>query len=121
MWKWIIAAVLIAHGGAHLVGVLGSLLGRELEGISGTPTLSVGVLERPLAVLWLVALASLVGAGLAVLLGHGWWYPAAWVGLIASSIAVAVWWSDAWRGAIFNVIVLGVLLMASRIPGLPTD
>lgn len=121
MWRWIVVAVLLAHGAAHIVGVMGALFGKVMDDISGQPTVTVGSLERPIAVLWLVALLGFVAAAIGLAANQTWCLPAAWASVVVSMVPVTVWWNDAWRGAVLNAIVVGVLLYASKIPGLPVD
>jgi hypothetical protein len=121
MWKWIVVALLVAHGLAHAVGVMGSLVGRELEGISGRPTIDVGRFEQSFAVLWLIALVVFLGAAAALTFGLGSWRLLALGAVVVSSVAVAVWWDDAWRGAIPNALLLLAVAAAPRIPGLVPD
>jgi hypothetical protein len=121
MLKWIVVALLLAHGGAHSIGVAGSLFGKDLEGISGATTIEVGRFERAFAALWLVALLAFLAAGLALAIGHGWWRPIALSAAIISSIAVAVWWEDAWRGAPLNALVIGAVVASPWLSGLTPD
>jgi hypothetical protein len=121
MWKWIVVALLVAHGAAHMVGVAGSLLGRELEGLSGRTTIPVGSFEKAFAALWLVALLAFLAAGVGLALGHGWWRPLALGVAIVSSVAVTVWWEDAWRGAPLNALIVVAVIAAPRLSGLMPD
>jgi hypothetical protein len=118
MTRWILGAVLVAHGIAHGVGVAGSLMGVELEGAVAAPTIDVGAAERAVAALFLVGLIAFVGAGVGLVARRAWWRPLTLAAAAVSMVPVAVWWEAASVGAYLNAAAVVAVLAARWIPGL---
>ena len=120
MVRWLFAAPLILHGIAHISGFIGSWTS-NLAGfverpwiLSSTVTLRDPI-GRAFGLLWLVALISLVGAGLGLIFGQDWWPSLTVIGAALSLIVILTWWNTvppgAKVGAAFNLLVIILLLL----------
>lgn len=120
MTRWLLAAPLILHGIAHISGFISSWTS-NLAGFAERPWIlsSTVTLRDPLGrafgLVWLVALGSLVGAGLGLISGQGWWPTLTMIGAVLSLIAIIPWWNTvppgAKIGAAFNLLIILVLLL----------
>lgn len=120
MARWLLAAPLILHGIAHISGFISSWTS-NLAGfverpwiLSSTVTLR-DPLGRAFGLLWLVALISLVGAGVGLISGQDWWPSLTVIGAILSLVVILPWWNTvppgAKVGAAFNLLVIILLLL----------
>ena len=120
MARWLLATPLILHGIAHISGFISSWTS-HLAGfvdrpwiLSSTVTLR-DPLGRAFGILWLVAVISLVGAGLGLISAQDWWPSLAVTGADLSLIVILPWWNTvppgATVGAIFNLLVIVILLL----------
>jgi hypothetical protein len=120
MIRFLVAFPWIMHGLAHLSGFFASWSGNSL-GFPERPWLfSKGVtLQSPVGkifgLLWLVASVGIVGSGVGFLTGKAWWPILAIVSAGVSLVVILPWWRavppGAWAGAVFDAIVLVVLLL----------
>ena len=120
----IIAAIILAlHGLVHLMGTAVYMKLAEIEGLKYKTTLLGGrwdLGEGGIGVfgaLWAVAAIGFVIAAAAWLAGWGWWQPVL-VGVTLFSLALTVLdWSNAFMGAIINVVILVLLWLGLRFAG----
>lgn len=114
------AALLIAHGIAHLVGfvipwrlVTSEELPYRTTVLGGTVNLGeTGV--RLLGVVWLVVgVAFAVVAG-GLLLRVSWWYRAALGTVLVSLVLCIAGWPDSRLGIVANAVILGLLIIGAR-------
>jgi hypothetical protein len=121
-FAWLILAVpLIAHGLAHLSGLLAPFTRRDL-GFAEQPwafahgiTLHSAV-GRACGLLWLAAALGLVGSGLGLLLGQIWWAAVAFAAALLSLIVILIWWKAVPLGArVGAAFDLAILLAASQL------
>lgn len=103
-------AVLVLHGLIHLLGVA------KAFGLAALPQLT-----RPIAPgrgwLWLAAALLFVTAGAAVVVMPRWWWVAAAATVVVSTAAIAGSWHDAKAGAVVNLGLLAVAIVAAAIEG----
>lgn len=108
--RMFLIAVLVLHGAIHLLGVA------KAFGLAALPQLKVPI-GPGLGVIWgIAALAFLAAAAGVVALPRWWWAPAL-LGLAASTVAIVPSWSDAWAGAVVNVVLLAVVVSAAFVDG----
>jgi hypothetical protein len=120
----IIAAIILAlHGLVHLMGTAVYMKLAEIEGLTYKTTLLGGRWDLGeggigvFGVLWAVAAVGFVIAAVAWLVGWGWWQPVL-VGVTLFSLVLTVLdWSNAFMGAIINVVILAVLWLGPRLAG----
>ena len=118
--KYVVVLVLLAHGAGHAMGFLASwtklpmgfvdrpwVFGRAIK--IQTP------IGRAFGLLWLVALAGFIAAGMGVLLRQEWWSAPAFWSSVISIVAIVPWWNTITPSAriwpvIVDVVVLAALL-----------
>jgi hypothetical protein len=117
----IAAVVLIVHGLIHLMGTAVYVRHAEIKGLSYKTTLLGGRWElgdagiRIFGALWILPAVGFVAAALALFAGWMWWKPVL-VGVALVSLALtALDWSSAFMGAIVDIVILGLVLLAPRI------
>jgi hypothetical protein len=116
----LVGILLIGHALIHLMGPVDIWGVADLEQLSGEPTIAVAAIPTEvLAVVWLLPLALLIVAGVAVLARRAWWRPIALIGAVSSQLAIMLWWDDASAGTIANLLVLGAVVLAPQLH-LPT-
>ena len=123
MLRFVIAIPMLAHGLAHLSGVLASWTS-TVEGFRDEPWLFFSAtrlsdpLGRVFGLFWLAAMAVLVASGLGVVLRQPWWPTMALIGTALSLAAIVPWWRavplGAKLGAAFDLILLALLLSPLR-------
>lgn len=99
-WRLAIGIVLLLHGLGHALGVL-ALTGLQTDTWNGrswllTDRIGDTAAKSVSVVLWLVALATFVAAGLALLqlaLPDDVWRPLAVTGAVASLVGLALFWN----------------------------
>jgi hypothetical protein len=124
MLRFLIAVPLFLHGMAHISGFLASWTRGDF-GYSPRPWLiSSGVhlnsgVGRVFGLLWLIAMAGLVGAALGLVFRQEWWPWLAVTAAVLSLIVIIPWWNTvpagARFGAIFDLLLLAVLLSPLQI------
>ena len=122
--KIAIIALLTVHGLIHAMGFAGAWGLAEFEGASRVPTNFVTAgpnapIVRILGLVWLVALVAFLAAAYLLLVDSTAWRPVAVAAAAVSMIPVALWWQSAPMGAVANVLVLGAVVLAPRLEGLP--
>jgi hypothetical protein len=120
--RFVLAAFLLAHGLAHLVGLAGSW--QFGTGIPHKTTLLSGRLDlgeggiRAFGVVWLIGALAFAAAGAALILAAPNWttlvLAAAAFSLVISLLALP----DALIGVWINVGLLGFVFLAARVPWL---
>jgi hypothetical protein len=119
MQKLIIATPLLIHGLAHISGFLAAYYRVDVGFktrpwiFSGSVFLGKG-LGRIFGILWLLALACFLAAGLMVLFAREGWMGYAMAGAILSILAIFPWWhavpAGAKIGLVFDLIILITVL-----------
>ena len=114
-----IAGLLILHGIAHLVGLIGSWqlapgkVPYNTALMGGAVQASDGVMKL-LGSLWLVAAVWFVGSAAGALAHASWWVASA-IAVSAASLALCiVAWPDARIGVMLNLAILVVLVEGRR-------
>jgi hypothetical protein len=121
MLKFILAIPLIMHGLANLAGVIAPWTA-NLSGFADAPWLfDRGVKFRSTAgwassLLWLLSTLLLVGAGVGLLLGEGWWVALAIIGAAFSLAVIFLWWKAVPPGARFGAFFDAILLVVLTSP-----
>ena len=123
MWRYIFAIPFFIHGLAHISGFLSSWTSSD-AGFKKSPWIfSSGVfldgpLGRVFGLLWLIATIGFVGTAIGIVIQQDWWSPLAIAVSVISLIVIVPWWNTvppgAKVGAIFDVIVIVVLLLPLR-------
>ena len=110
--------LLIAHGLAHLPGILGSFDLATFEDASRQPNLlftdAGDRAIQALGVVWTLAALSFVVAGAGMLFRRDWSRTAIWVALAFSLPVTVLWYQDAIVGLVLSVSI-AVVLMATQI------
>jgi hypothetical protein len=103
-------AVLVLHGLVHLLGVA------KAFGLAALPQLT-----EPIATdrgwLWLMAAVLFVAAAVGVVMTPRWWWVVAAAAIVVSTVAIAGSWHDAKAGAVVNLGLLVVVIVAAAIEG----
>ena len=114
-----LAALMILHGIAHLVGFAGSWhLGADLP---YKTTVLAGRIDlgdagiRVAGLLWLVAAIAFVVAGAGAALNYDWWVKATLYVTFASLVLTLVELPDARIGLVVNVAILALLFVRERV------
>ncbi len=114
MWRYGIAAFLVAHGFAHLVGFEGSWGIGQLEGKAKAPPLLSGLGSdsatlKVIGGLWLVGLLAFLVAAAGVALSMRWALDVTGTAAAYPLLIALAWLPDAWVGVAINAVILGVL------------
>lgn len=116
----IAAIVLIVHGLIHLMGTAVYARHAEIEGLDYKTTLLSGYWDlgragiRVYGWLWVLPAVGFVAAAVALLAGWAWLNPVL-VAVTFVSLALTVLdWSNAFRGAVVDVVILMLILVGSR-------
>jgi hypothetical protein len=113
--RFAIAAVLVLHGLAHLVGFLVPWQLIRPAAASYSTTLFAGQLDvgaagiRAVGLLWLLALAPFLIAAAGVVARAPWWTTMAFWAALASMALCLVSWPEARIGAVVNLALLAWL------------
>lgn len=119
MLKYVIAALLIMHGLAHLTGLLGALTSGEqafedLPWLFSSSITARSAVGKAWGLLWLAALVGFLGTGPGLLFGQSWWPTLAVVAAAVSLIAIVPWLRvvppGAWAGAVLDLLIIVALL-----------
>ena len=118
------AAILLAHGIAHLVGFVGSW--RLSPKVPYTTTVFAGRLDvgtagtRVLGVLWLLLAADFLLTAGAAMMGLPWWPRAALVAATGSLVMCVAAWPNGVIGAVIDAaIILAVVVWRLGLVGGP--
>ena len=114
------AFVLVVHGLIHLMGTAVYARHAEFKGLSYKTTLLSGHWElreggiRVFGWLWVLPAIGFALAALALPAGWGWWKPVL-IGTTLLSLAITtVDWSNAFMGAIVDIVILALVLLSTR-------
>ena len=117
----IASIVLVLHGLIHLMGTTVYMKLTTIEGFAYKTTLLGGRWDlgeggiQVFGALWALAAIGFVVAAVALLAGWGWWQPVLVGVTLFSLVLTALDWSNAFAGAIINIIILAVLWLGPRI------
>ena len=126
VWRVILIPLLVLHGAVHVLGFVVPWQLAEPQGLPYKETLLDGHLHagaggvRAVGVAYLIAGAALVVAAIALLAGQTWWWGLAVTGTGLSLAVTFLTLPEAKVGLALNVVVLGVLLLASQTRELAT-
>lgn len=120
MLRTIVALLLVGHGIGHIMGFLAAWTTAPMGFLDRPWLLSPGIMLQSgigklFGLVWLMALAALVGAGIGLLARSEWWVSLAVLGSLLSLLAIVPWWNtDAaipriWASVV-DVATLAVLL-----------
>jgi hypothetical protein len=115
----IFAILVILHGLIHLMGTIVYMQWGEIESLPYKTTLLNGRWDlgetgiKAFGLLWLIPLVGFVLAGIALLMGWGWWQPLLTGVSLFSLLVTALDWHVAYAGTAVNVIILVVLWIIS--------
>lgn len=120
--KFVIMALLTVHGLIHAIGFAGAWGLAEIKGVSPVPTDIVAAqatdpIVRVLGLVWLLALAAFLVAAYLLLVDSPAWRPLALAAVLVSTVPVALWWQDAFLGALVNTLVVAAVLLGPRLEG----
>lgn len=115
------AAVLMLHGLIHLMGTTVYMQWGTIEGFPYKTTLlgrrwALGASGmRLIGLLWLLAAAGTVIAGVGLLRHATWVPPVLLTTTLLSLLICTLDWNLAWRGAVIDVVILVLLAVAPRL------
>lgn len=120
--KFVIMALLTVHGLIHAIGFAGAWGLAEIKGVSPVPTDIVAAqatdpIVRVLGLVWLLALAAFLVAAYLLLVNSPAWRPLALAAVLVSMVPVALWWQDAFLGALVNTLVVAAVLLGPKLEG----
>ena len=115
MIRFLFAIPLIGHGLAHFSGFLASWTGANV-GFADNPWIfsdkifmNSGV-GHVFGIIWMLAMAGLVSAGLGIIFRWNWWAYSALAGAILSLMVIVPWWftvpPGARIGAVFDLAII---------------
>ncbi len=114
----LLAVLFVLHGGAHLVGFLGSW--RLVENIPYKTTVLAGTYDvgdagiRVAGVAWLAAALAFMVAAVAIVARWPWWPALSLVAVLASLLMCLVAWPEARLGAVLDIVFLAAMLHGLR-------
>ena len=116
--RFALAALMILHGVAHLVGFAGSWhvgdLPYKTTVLAGRVDLGdAGI--RVTGILWLAAAVAFVIAGAGTALSYSWWPKAALLVTLASLALTIIEFPEAKIGLVVNLVILAVLFATMRV------
>lgn len=94
----LLAVLLAAHGGLHLLGVAKGFGLAELPQLTRPITPALGTV-------WLVATVLFLASAAALVAAPRWWWPLAACAVLVSMVAIVPSWSDAKAGAAVNALI----------------
>jgi DNA-binding transcriptional LysR family regulator len=119
IWQYLLAAIFILHGLAHLSGFLAAWTRGDL-GFPNKPWVfsSRVTLKSPIGkvfgLVWLLAMLALVATGLGIARQTTWWPALVVPAALLSLVVILPWWKSvplgAWLGAAFDLLVLAGML-----------
>ena len=119
--RYLLAVLMLVHGGAHLPGFLSEWRLAKLEGIPYRTTILAGRVDlgdsgiRVVGALWLAAAIAFWVAGVAAFGNWPGWIPAA-IGITLGSLLLSlVELPEARIGVAVNLAILAGLLVANRL------
>ena len=103
--KIVVILLFFIHGGIHLIGFIKAFHLAEIKELSRPVSKSNGIM-------WLLTAATLVAAGVFLLLDQGSWWKIGLTGLLLSQIMILNTWQDARYGTLINLLLaLGTWLL----------
>ena len=115
---YLAAGIVIIHGLIHLLGVVAYFPLGEVAGLPYKTTLLDGRWDigesgmRYFSAFWLAAAVGLMASAIGLALKQDWWLPMMTIIVLLSLIITILDWSNAWRGAVLDLIILIPLLLA---------
>ena len=120
-----LAILLVVHGLAHFVGVIGAFdafeSGEELEYLGGTWMIGNDLLIGLVGMVWATLGLAFVFSAIAVVTEfRGWERSLIMLGTLSTALCVLALWA-AWIGIIVNAVIVTVAVVSSneRFPGPP--
>jgi hypothetical protein len=113
--------VLVLHGLIHLMGTAVYLKSTTIKSLAYKTTLLGGRWDlgeggiRVFGVLWAVAAIGFFVGAMALMAGWNWWLFILVGVTLFSLVLTALDWSDAYAGAILNIVILAALWLGPRI------
>lgn len=102
--------VLVLHGIIHLLGLA------KAFGLAALPQLRTPI-GPALGVLWGLAALGFLAAAVCLAAAPRWWWAPALAAVAASIVAIVPSWSDAWAGALANLLLAAVAVPALFVSG----
>lgn len=96
-------ALVIMHGLIHAIGFLKAFH-------SGSNTLLNREISKPMGLLWLTAVALLLGSALFLILNKNWWHVGIAAATLSQILLASVWQSARW-GTVVNLIIVGAAIV----------
>ena len=120
--RFMLAILMILHGGAHLPGFVNEWRLAKLEGLHYRTTILGGRVElgdagiRVVGLLWLAAAVAFLVTGVAAALNVSWWMTAGAGVAVGSLLLSMVELPEARVGVMVNALILAGLVIAARLP-----
>ena len=114
---YVAIGIVMIHGLIHLLGFVAYWPLAEIAELPYKTTLLNGrfpVSEmgmRLFSVLWVAVTIGLVCAAIGALTGQSWWFPLMWGAVLLSLLVCVLDWDNAFRGAVVDLVIMGVLLL----------
>ncbi|HEY3364847.1 MAG TPA: hypothetical protein VGK74_07345 [Symbiobacteriaceae bacterium] len=120
---YVAVAIAAAHGLIHVMGFVAYWPLAAIAELPYKTTLAGGRWEvggmgmRVFAILWLMAALGFVLALAGLLLEHDWWIPVMLGTIALSTVLILLDWAPAYRGAVFNAVILVLMALAYFVRG----
>ena len=114
---YVAIGIVIIHGLIHLMGFVAYWPLAEIAELPYKTVLLNGRFQinelgmRLFSILWLAAAIGLVAAAIGALTGQSWWFPLMGASVLLSLLVCVLDWDNAFRGAVVDLVILGVLLL----------
>ena len=116
--KYVVVLVLLGHGAGHVMGFLAAWTKLPM-GFADRPWVFGGDVKiqtavgRAFGLVWLIALAGFIGAGVGLLLQREWWSTLAIASSVISIVAIVPWWNTITPSARFWPILVDVAVLVA--------
>lgn len=110
--------IVFIHGLIHLMGLVAYFPLGEIAELPYKTTLLGGRWDigaagmRYFSALWLAAAVGLMASAIGLALRQDWWLPLLSIAILLSLIITVLDWSNAWRGAVLDLIIVVPLVLA---------
>ena len=114
---YILMGIVMIHGLIHLMGFVAYWPLSEIAELPYKTTLLGGRWDvgqtgmRLFSLLWPAAAVILIGASIGVITGQDWWLPVMAAAVLLSLVVCLLDWTNAWRGAVIDLVILVPLLL----------
>ena len=115
-----LGVVLLVHAAIHVLGFVAALGQGRSESLRRPTSVTLSLpAYRILAAVWLAAVVSFAAGAVGLFSDATWWRTPGFLGVLTSTVAIALWWRDAKYGVPLTALVLVAVLAAPSVDALP--